>query len=268
MPVRGYNDLLVLLIKRVEGVKERFLSLDLAFQKLYVVDKENVVLPVALLKVQRCVVSDGVDKVVGKVFAGHVPDPHARLLVLDVLPDGVKQVCLSETYATVDEERIVDDSGRLGDRQGCGMSEAVAGADDEGVEGVLDLEGARRASASHELCAIQARPILLLHPAGAGFLDADYQLRIFFAEGGGECLLQERFETALYVLFCDWVLHGDLQPTFIEISGSRTVDPDPQGRSTQVPGDAFEHLCPNLFCGALHGLLHPGVDYGLYQIPT
>src|SRR5215217_7164765 len=141
MPVRGYDDLFVLLVERVEGVEERFLGFDLTFEELYIVDEQDVILPVALLKIQRRIVPDRVDEVVGEVFARHIANPHARVLILDVLANGVEQVCLTETYTTIDEERVVDDPWCLGDSQGRGVSEPVAGADNEGVEGVFGLEG-------------------------------------------------------------------------------------------------------------------------------
>src|SRR3990170_1700990 len=59
--VGGDDDLLVLLVERVEGVEEGLLGLHLVLQELDVVHQEHVVLPVALLEPQGRVVPHGVD---------------------------------------------------------------------------------------------------------------------------------------------------------------------------------------------------------------
>src|SRR5215216_5555756 len=81
VPVGGDNDMLVLLVERVEGVEERLLRLHLVLQKLYVVHQEHVVLAVALLELQGRVIPHGVYEVVGELLTGHVTDAHAGVLI-------------------------------------------------------------------------------------------------------------------------------------------------------------------------------------------
>ena len=61
------------------------------------------------------------------------------------MPDRVQQVGLAQAGVAVDEQRVVGLGRRLGDRDGGGVGEPVAGADDEGVEGVLRVEPGRLA---------------------------------------------------------------------------------------------------------------------------
>ena len=63
-----------------------------------------------------------------------------REQVAGVVPDGVQQVGLAQPGVAVDEQRVVRLGRRLGDRDGRGVGEPVARADDEGVEGVLRVQ--------------------------------------------------------------------------------------------------------------------------------
>ena len=76
---------------------------------------------------------------------------------LRVVADGVQQVRLAQAGVAVDEQRVVGLGGRLGDRDGGGVREPVAAADDEGLERVLRVQpGGGR-----------ARRLVLLLPAPA-----------------------------------------------------------------------------------------------------
>ena len=59
------------------------------------------------------------------------------------MPDRVQQVGLAQPGLAVDEQRVVGLGRRLGDRDGGRVGEAVARADDEGVEGVLRVQPGR-----------------------------------------------------------------------------------------------------------------------------
>jgi hypothetical protein len=58
---------------------------------------------------------------------------------LCVMADRVQQVRLAQPRVAVDEQRVVG-LRRAGDRNGGGVGKPVAGADDEGLEGVLRVE--------------------------------------------------------------------------------------------------------------------------------
>src|SRR5215211_6786548 len=266
MPVGGDNDLLVLLVERVEGVEERLLGLDLVLQKLYVVHQEHVVLPVALLELQGRVIPHGVYEVVGELLAGHVTDAHAGVLILDVVAHGAQKMCLSEPDSPVDEERVVDEARGLRHRQSRRVGEPVAGPDDERVERVLDLEGPGRPGVQHRLGTLHSRRAVSVPRPALGPADAHDQGGIL-PEHGIQGLLEKRAEAALDVLLGEGVGDGDLQPVFVEVHRSDPFEPDPQGRDVYVLGGAIQNLGPDLFYPALHRLSDPGVDDGFYQIP-
>ena len=56
------------------------------------------------------------------------------------MADGVQQVGLPQARVAVDEQRVVGLGRRLGDRDRCGVREAVAAPDDERLEGVLRVQ--------------------------------------------------------------------------------------------------------------------------------
>jgi hypothetical protein len=50
---------------------------------------------------------DGVNKLIGKPFRGHVHDLLGRIVLDDEIADGVHQVGFTETGASVDKKRII-----------------------------------------------------------------------------------------------------------------------------------------------------------------
>ena len=121
-------------------MEELLLGAFLALQELDVVHQEDVDVPVAALERHFTVVTQAVDEVVGELFGGYVTDPHARKESLCVVASRVQQVCLTQPGLTPDEQGVVSPRRRLGHGNGRGVGEAVGGANDEGVEGVLRVE--------------------------------------------------------------------------------------------------------------------------------
>ena len=140
--VGGDDDLLVGVVESVEGVEELFLRLDFSAQELDVVDEQDVDVAVAALEAGRLVVADAVDELVGELLRADVPDARALVEGAGVVADRVQQVGLAQSGAAVDEQRVVGAGRLLGDGDGRGVREAVARADDEGLEGVLVVEPA------------------------------------------------------------------------------------------------------------------------------
>ena len=138
--VGGEHDLLVGVVEGVEGVEELLLGLGLALQELDVVDQEHVDVAVAPLEPVLPVVADRVDELVGELLAGDVAHLGAGVEAAHVVADGVQQVGLAQPGVAVDEQRVVGLARRLGHRDGRRVGEAVGGADDEGLEGVLRVQ--------------------------------------------------------------------------------------------------------------------------------
>ena len=121
-------------------MEELLLGLHLALEELDVVDEEHVDIAVAPLEVGGLVVADAVDEVVRELLGVHVAHLDVRVEAAGVVADGVEEVGLAQTGLAVDEERVVGLGRGLGDGDGRGIGEAVARADDEGVEGVLRVQ--------------------------------------------------------------------------------------------------------------------------------
>ena len=130
-PVRREDDLLAVLVDRVERVEELLLRPLLVGDELDVVDEEEVDPPVARPEVVDPALLDAGDELVGELLAGGVDDLLAREAGDDRVPDRVHQVRLAEAHAAVQEERVVGVAGALGDREGGGVGEPVGRADDE-----------------------------------------------------------------------------------------------------------------------------------------
>src|SRR5215203_3934143 len=263
MAVGGDDDLLVLLVERVEGVEERFLGLYLVLQELDIVHQEHVVLPVALLELQRRVVPHGVDEVVSELLAGYVADAHAGVLILHVVAHGAQEVRLPEPDPPIDEQWVVDEPRGLRHRQRCRVGEPVAGPDDEGVERVLGLEGSGRPGVQHRLRPLGGSAV----PGTLAILPDAHDQRSVPAEHGVEGLLQQRAEAALDVLLGERVGNRDLEAILVEVDRPYPLEPNPQGRDVYVLGGAIQDLRPDLFYVALHRLLpDPGADDGFYVV--
>jgi hypothetical protein len=56
------------------------------------------------------------------------------------MPDGLEKMGLAEPHTPVDEQGVVGDGGRLGDRETGGLGELVGRADHEGLETVTGIE--------------------------------------------------------------------------------------------------------------------------------
>ena len=142
-PVRREDDLLPVLVDRVERVEELLLGALLVGDELDVVDQEEVDAPVAGPEVVDPALLDARDELVRELLAGGVHDLLAREAGDHRVPDRVHQVRLAEANPAVQEERVVGVPGALGHRQGGGMREPVGRPHDEVREGVPLVETGR-----------------------------------------------------------------------------------------------------------------------------
>ncbi len=139
-PVGGEDDLLGVAVEGVEGVEELFLGFFLAGEELDVVDEEDVDGAVLVAEAGHLVEARGVGEVVDELLAGDVADGGVGLEAFYLVADGVHEVGLAHADAAVEEERVVGLGGSLGDGDGGGEGELVAGAGDEAVEVVARVE--------------------------------------------------------------------------------------------------------------------------------
>ena len=142
-PVGGQHDLAIGLVEGVEGVEELLLEPFFALEEVDVVDEQHVDLAVAPLELGGGVVPDGVDVLVEEQLGAHVADHEGRVVLFDVVADGVQEVGLAQPAGPVDGQRVVGAGRRLGHAEGGGVGELVGAADDEGLEGLLGPEVGR-----------------------------------------------------------------------------------------------------------------------------
>jgi hypothetical protein len=147
-PIRAQDDLLAVLVDRVECVEELFLGPLLVGDELDVVDEEQVDPAVAGPELVDLALLDRGDELVRELLAGGIHHPLARELGDDLVADGVHQVGLAETHPAVQEQRVVGVPGSFGDGQAGGVGEPVGGPNDEVGEGVARVEVGRAALAT------------------------------------------------------------------------------------------------------------------------
>ena len=135
-PIAGEDDLAAAFVERVEGVEELLLHRLLALEEMHVVDEEEVGLAEAAAKVGGGAILNGGDELVGELLGADEGDSGVGLSRDDLVRDGLHEVRLAESGVAVDEERVVDLAGRLGDGVGGGGGELVRLSDDEVVERV------------------------------------------------------------------------------------------------------------------------------------
>src|ERR1700751_4907445 len=126
--------------ERVERVKEFLLRSLLTTEKLNVVDQKNIGLPITLPEFYQITVLDRVDELVDEKLTGDVDHLHVFSFRPDELADGLHEMGLAQTDATVDEEGIVRTRRRLRDSEtGC-VRNFVIRAYDERFKSVSRIE--------------------------------------------------------------------------------------------------------------------------------
>src|ERR1700687_3153303 len=138
--VRGNHDLLLQLVKRVEGVKELLLRAFFSGDELDVVDQQDVHSVETVAERDHAVEAQRIDHFDGEFLGADVAQAHGGIALLDGVPDGVHQVRLAHAHAAIKKERVVRFGGLLGHRARCGVRKFIGLADHEGVEGVAQVE--------------------------------------------------------------------------------------------------------------------------------
>src|ERR1019366_6777946 len=129
--------------------------------ELDVVDEENVVLAIALVQRELCPRLNRSDEVVQERLGGDVEDFSARVVLLNVVPDGVQEVGLSETGVPVYRQWIVGTTRGFSDRLCGGECEPVRRTGDERVKCHPRIEPSGSIDARSEGCCAR-RDIRLL----------------------------------------------------------------------------------------------------------
>ena len=137
------HDLLLVIVQLIEGVKELFLGALFIAEELDIVHEQDVGLAIALVELLHALGAYAGDHVVHEALAGGIDDAHGAVAIDQLAADGVHQMGLAHAHAAVQEQRIVAARGVGGHGFRGGVSELVAGADDERIEGEFRIEGGR-----------------------------------------------------------------------------------------------------------------------------
>src|SRR5438874_13765517 len=126
--------------QRVECVEKFLLRSLFTTQKLNVVNQKKVGLPITLPEFDQITVLYRVDELVDEQLTRDVKHLHVFPFRPDELADGLHQMGLAQTDATVNEQRIVRSRRRLRDGEtGC-VRDFVVRADDERFKRVPRIE--------------------------------------------------------------------------------------------------------------------------------
>ena len=144
--ITGDDDLLAGYMKMVKCMEEFFLRTLLSDDELDIIDEEYVVVPVFLtefcygkfiagLSCFQCI-----NQLIGKCLAGHIENFFGRIVLQDHMSDGMHQMCLAQSDASVYEKRIVHFTRRFSNGQRCGVGEIVIASHDKGVKCIFRIQ--------------------------------------------------------------------------------------------------------------------------------
>ena len=146
------HNLLLRVVQRVERMEKLRLSALFACNELHIVDEQHVDRAIAFAKIDNPIVPDSVDHLVHEPLGRDVRQLQIAIVLENVLPDRVHQMCFSQPHAAVDEQGVVGARRRFRHGTACGMSELVRRADDERVEGVAGIETRRSRDRGGSAC--------------------------------------------------------------------------------------------------------------------
>ncbi len=135
------HQLFACLVQCVEDMEEHILCLLLAGEELHVVDEENVHHLIELREVTHGIVLHRFDELLRELLGRNVEDRLVRMVLLDLDADGMREMRLTQTYTTVDQQRIEGCASRLLRNGITGTAgQSVAIPFDERIEGIVPIE--------------------------------------------------------------------------------------------------------------------------------
>ncbi len=136
--IGGDDDLAVRLKQRVEGVEELVLSALFAAEVLDVIHHQHVgVVAVLVAELFDAVIADLIYELVHKGLGLQIQDAPRRVLLLDLLTDGMQKVRLAQAHAAVNKQRIVFAGRVFSDGATGSSSKLIRGANHKRIERVL-----------------------------------------------------------------------------------------------------------------------------------
>lgn len=93
--------MLPLLMQGIKGVEKFLLCLFFAGQKLNIINKKNVNVPVFHAKAFAAVVPNGINEFIRKLLGGYIKYSGTRVMLQNIMADRMHQMCFAETDAPV-----------------------------------------------------------------------------------------------------------------------------------------------------------------------
>src|SRR5215510_2721659 len=118
-------------------MEKLFLHALLMGEELDIINQQDVHVAELIAEGGHAVIAQGIDQLVGELFAGDVADGRLRLASLDLMTDGLHEMGLAHAYAAIDEQRVVGLGRTLRYGLGRRVGKLVAGAYDKSIKRVL-----------------------------------------------------------------------------------------------------------------------------------
>src|SRR5690606_41244683 len=99
-------------MQMVKDVKENLLCLAFSFKKLNVIQNKHIYLQIKIGKLLNIIGLDGFKKLIGKLLGRYIQHKFALQLFLDLVANGLHQMCLSKTYSSIQLDRIEGSDAR------------------------------------------------------------------------------------------------------------------------------------------------------------
>ena len=129
-----------MVVELVESVKELFLRPFLAGNRMHIVDQQHIGAAIVLVKQRHPVKTYTGNRLIHETFPRRVHQTHAGEVVHNRTTDGMHQVRLAHSHATVDKQRVVA-AGRHGShRFGRRVRKLVARSHHKLLKGKLRIE--------------------------------------------------------------------------------------------------------------------------------
>ena len=105
--IAAQHDLLLRVVKRIEGMEKFSLGALFPSEKLNIVDQQDVNRAIPFAEIQHAIVANRVDHFVHESFGRDVGESQASIVLHHVLPHRVHQMRLAQTDTAIDKERVV-----------------------------------------------------------------------------------------------------------------------------------------------------------------
>ena len=113
------NNLFIGVMQCIKGVKKFFFGRLFSSNKLYIINKQNIYLPVLCTEFFSLLKSNCINNFVCKLFRCYIQ--YVQPSRFTDMPDSMQQMCFAKANTTIKKERIIDAARILGNCKGSSM---------------------------------------------------------------------------------------------------------------------------------------------------